>query len=135
MDVYRLGKKYSPLFPFDFVHYLIFNIKHFGYIYFFCHTVLRHFSFALPFPLLATAVPSLPMEGAEWVQQTECGKHVFDRALFRTAPALPLTALLWLCGLIFFVFSAFHDKPNTLCRKAVGVLCLIWQYECRIKPI
>lgn len=128
------------MFPFDFVHCLIFNIKHFSYICSFYHTVLRQFSFALPFLLLATAVPSLPKQGAEWVQQTECGKHVFDRVLFRTAPALPLTALLWLTGLVwvfwvFFGFYAFHDKPNTLCRKAVGVLCLIRQYDCRIKTI
>lgn len=135
MDISSLGKRYCPLFPFHFLHYLIFSIKHFGYLCFFYHIVLRYFSIALPFPLLAIAVPSLPMEGAEGVQQTECGKHVFDRVLFWAAPALPLTALLWLCGLFFFffIFSAFHDKPNTLCRKAVGVL--IWQYECRTKTI
>lgn len=125
-------------FHFIFLYYLIFSTKHLGYFCFFYHIVLRHFSVALPFPLLAIAVPLLPMEGAEGVQQTECGKHVFDRVFFRAAPALPLTALLWLCGLLvffFFIFSAFHDKPNTLCRKAVGVLCLIWQYECKIKTI
>lgn len=111
MYVYRLGKRYCPLFLFDFVHYLIFNTKNFGYICFFYYIVLSYFSFALPFPLLAITVPSLPMEGAEWVQQTECGKLIFDRVLFWTAPALPLTALLWLCGLFFFIFLFFIFLP------------------------
>lgn len=130
-DVYRLGKRYCLLFSFDFVHYLIFNIKHFGYICFFYNIVLRYFFFALPFPLLAIAVPFLPMEGAEWVQQTECGKHVFESSLPDCSSTPPhCTALaLWLS------FSAFHGKPNSLCRKAVGVLCLIREYECRIKTI
>lgn len=140
MDVYSLGKRYCPLFPFHFLYYLRFSTKlvDFGYFCFFYHIVLRYFSVALPFPPLAIAVPLLPMEGAEGVQQTECGKHVFDRVLFQAAPALPphCTALaLWLVVFFYFIFSAFHDKPNTLCRKAVGVLCLIWQYECKIKTI
>lgn len=120
MDVYRLGKRYCPLFLFDFVHYLIFNIKHFAYICFFYYIVLRYLSFASPFPLLAIAVP---MEGAEWVQQTECGKHVFDRVLFRTAPALPLTALLWLCGLVFFLVFLPFMISQTLCVERLWAYC------------
>lgn len=125
MDVYSLGKRYCPLFPFHFLYYLIFSTKHLGYFCFFYHIVLRHFSVELPFPLLAIAVPLLPMEGAEGVQQTECGKHVFDRVLFRAAPALPLTALLWLCGLLFWFFFIFLPFmiSQILCVERLWVYC------------